>query len=194
MPKGKFTAFAETVCSVSDVLDAAISVGGNAAGLIPTHRQCSIEITNKCSNYTLRNPSLHTDSGSCTEPLPGTSIDPSKTGNALFTKTPNTARGAVGVFTYNLLNQSANASTEKIAVMFSVPYDYNLYSNWYAVGIFDKSVLCDHDLYYQMYNNTGTFERKKGGQSIEYRKDNVTIIATMTDTFQPVMHVEVKDN
>ncbi|XP_051245169.1 uncharacterized protein LOC127357044 [Dicentrarchus labrax] len=193
MPKGKkFTAFADTMCSASNVLDAAISVGGNAAGLIPTHRQCSIEITNKCSNYTLRNPSLHSDSGSCTEPLPLT-IDPSKTGNALFTKTPNTARGAVGVFTYDL-NQSTNASTEKIAVMFSVPYDYNLYSNWFAVGIFDKSVLCDHDLYYRMYNNTGTFDRKKGGQSIEYKKDNVTITAMMTDTFQPVLQVEVKDN
>ncbi|XP_051245173.1 uncharacterized protein LOC127357046 [Dicentrarchus labrax] len=174
-------------------VDAALTVGTEVAGLIPTHRQCSVLMTNKCSNYSLCNLSLHSDSGSCTEPLPLT-IDPSKTGNALFTKTPNTARGAVGVFTYNLLNQSTNASTEKIAVMFSVPYDYNLYSNWFAVGIFDKSVLCDRDLYYRMYNNTGTFDRKKAGQNIEYKKDNVTITAMMTDTFQPVLQVEVKDN
>ncbi|XP_033501544.1 uncharacterized protein LOC117268903 [Epinephelus lanceolatus] len=159
------------------------------ADLLPTHCQCSIEITNKSSNYTLCNPS-----GYCAKPLPP-SIDPTSSGNALFTKTANAARGAVGVFTYDLLDKSTKESTEKIAVMFSVPYDYNLYSNWYALGIFEKSKECDHNLYYHMYNNTDhTFVRKKAGLSVSHRKDRVAIMTSMADSYQPVMKIEVKDN
>ncbi|KAL7378179.1 hypothetical protein ABVT39_009868 [Epinephelus coioides] len=172
----------------------AVDAALRTADLLPTHRQCSIEITNKSSNYTLCNPSVYIVSGYCAEPLPP-SIDPTSFGNALFTKTANTARGAVGVFTYDLLDKSTKESTEKIAVMFSVPYDYNLYSNWYALGIFEKSKECDHNLYYHMYNNTDhTFVRKKAGLSVSHRKDRVAIMASMTDSYQPVMKIEVKDN
>ncbi|XP_027140882.1 bryoporin-like [Larimichthys crocea] len=170
-----------------------MAVGGEVAGLIPTHRECSIEITNTCSDYALCVPSVYVNSGSCAQSLPLT-IHPSSSGKALFTKTPNTARGAVGVFTYDLHDKS-NESTEKIAVMFSVPYDFNLYSNWYAVGIFDKSTECNYDLYHKMYNNTDiTFVRKNAGQGLSYKKHRVTILASMSDTHQPELKVEVKDD
>ncbi|KAG8006706.1 Bryoporin [Nibea albiflora] len=172
-----------------------MTVGVEVAGLLPTHRQCSVEVTNKCSNYDLCDPGVYSESGFCVETLPLT-LDPSSSGNALFTKTPHTARGAVGVFTYDLHDKSTKESTEKIAVMFSVPYDYNLYSNWYAVGIFDKSTECNHDLYHQMYNNNGTsFVRgKASGPCLKHKKNRVTIVASMSDSHQPVMKVEVKDD
>ncbi|XP_022603759.1 bryoporin-like [Seriola dumerili] len=178
----------------TDIMDTAMTVVSEVAGVLPTHRQCSIQITNKCSNYTLSFPSLHMNSGWCVEMLPPT-IDPSSVGKGLFSKTADTARGAVGIFTYDVLNKSTKESTEKIAVMFSVPYDFNLFSNWFAVGIFDKETQCDHDLYHNMYNNQeNTFARKKGGCCLSYKSDQITILATMSDSFQPDMKVEVSDS
>ncbi|XP_059204104.1 DELTA-sagatoxin-Srs1a-like [Centropristis striata] len=160
--------------------------------VIPTHRQCSIEITNKCSQYTLCNPSYFTESGSCAKPLPDR-IDSESSGSGLFIKTPNTARGAVGVFTYDLINKSTNKSTGKIAVMFSVPYDFNFHANWYAVGIFGMFKECNYDLYYQMYNDTdSTFVRSKAGHGIKHSHKGFTFTATMSDTYQPEMKVEVR--
>ncbi|KAM7386081.1 hypothetical protein PAMA_008957 [Pampus argenteus] len=180
--------------AATSVLDAAVSAS-QAAELLPTHRQCSIEIKNECSIYSLCNPRVYIDSGCCSTPLPP-HIDSSSSGSALFTKTPNTARGAVGVFTYDLLNKSTKKSSEKIAVMFSVPYDFNLYSIWYAVGIFDESKQCDYDLYNHMYNNTDkTFVRSKAtGGGLKHDDEKVTIMATMSDTYQPTMKVEVREH
>lgn len=57
--------------------------------------------------------------------------------------------------------------TEKISTMFSVPYDFNLFSNWYAVGLFDKSKECNHYLYYQMYNKTDNmFVKSKANDQV----------------------------
>ncbi|XP_023272034.1 DELTA-sagatoxin-Srs1a-like [Seriola lalandi dorsalis] len=178
----------------TDIMDTAISVASEVAGVLPTHRQCSIQIKNKCSNYTLSFPSLHINSGWCVEMLPPT-IDPSSDGKGLFSKTADTARGAVGVFTYDVVNKSTKEVTEKIAVMFSVPYDFNFYSNWFAVGVFGKDTKCDHDLYHNMYNNEeNKFSRKKGGCCVSYKNDRITILATMSDSFQPDMKVEVSDS
>uniref|UniRef100_A0A3Q0SQT7 Uncharacterized protein n=1 Tax=Amphilophus citrinellus TaxID=61819 RepID=A0A3Q0SQT7_AMPCI len=128
-------------------------------GLLPTHRQCSTEITSN-STYTLCNAWYS---------------------NSVFTMAPHAARGAVGIFTYELHNKSTQESTEKIAVMFSVPYDFNLSSNWFAVGIFQKTKECNYDLYYQMYNNTDSmFVRgKASGPSLTHKFSRVTILASI---------------
>ncbi|XP_032393462.1 bryoporin [Etheostoma spectabile] len=169
--------------------DAVISVGHDTIGW-STWRQCYITIINIGSENTLLNPCQYTDSGSCTQ-TPSPRIGPHSSGSALFTKTPYTAKGSVGILTYELQD-----STVQIAVMFSVPYDYNLYSNVYAVGIFDKSQECNYDLYYEMlYNPSTTFVRGEAkGPSLTYKGDRVTIVATMTDLSEAVINVEVKDN
>lgn len=112
-----------------------------------------------------------------------------------FTKTYGKARGAVGVFTYELFNPSKK-HTEIMAVMFSVPFDYNLYSNWFAAGIFDNCKICDKTLYDEMYNST---ERKfvrgeADGSSITYKGNDVTIMASMSNSGSAVMKVEVCDS
>ena len=138
---------------------------------------------------------FHTKSGSCTIPFPPT-IAPCTSGSAMFSKTPHAARGAVGVFTYDLLNKCTEKSSKKIAVMFSVPYDFNLYSNWYSVGLFDKCKECNYDLYCQMYHGSDrTFVRgKANGPGLTYKGNEVTIMATMSDTYQPVIKVQVSKN
>ncbi|CAK6980308.1 DELTA-stichotoxin-Hmg2b-like [Scomber scombrus] len=183
---------AEAVAAAAGVIGAAAAVGGAIGEIAPTHRQCTIEIRNECKDFGLCNPRMHFDSGGCAIPLLPL-IFPSKSDVAQFIKTPNTACGSVGVFTYDLLKTDADQSTEKIAVMFSVPYDFNMYSNLYAVGIFDKSKECNNDLYHEMCFKTGSsFVRGKAKDpGLIYKGDHVTLMATMSDSYQPVIKLQI---
>uniref|UniRef100_A0A3Q0T3Y0 DELTA-sagatoxin-Srs1a n=1 Tax=Amphilophus citrinellus TaxID=61819 RepID=A0A3Q0T3Y0_AMPCI len=155
---------------------------------VPTHRQCNIEIQNKSTMFTL----MHIVSGSCSSPLPPT-LSPYENGNALFIKKPHTACGAVAVFTYELQHVSTLQFSGRVAVMFSVPYDFNFYSNWYAVGVFDMDKACDQHLFDEMYNKSEQrFVRGKAkGPSLAYRGSYVSIRATMSDSYQPVLKVAI---
>ncbi|XP_071387936.1 DELTA-thalatoxin-Avl1a-like isoform X2 [Centroberyx affinis] len=159
-----------------------------------THRQCTIDIENGCSNYVLCSPRGFYRSGSCTKPLPLT-VGPSKSESAVFSKSPFRLTGAVGVITYDLLNNQTNEVAEKLAVMFSVPFDFNLYSNCYAVGIFDMSKDCDEKLFHEMYKNEQrSFIRGEAkGPYLTYRSHDINITATMTDTSKPVMKVQLSN-
>ncbi|XP_012711615.1 DELTA-sagatoxin-Srs1a-like [Fundulus heteroclitus] len=161
---------------------------------IPTHRQCKVEIQNKTSSFTLREPLVHLFSGNCESPLPPT-LRPTETGTALFVKTPHTACGSVAVFTYDILQESNRQDRGRLAVMFSVPYDFNIYSNWYAVGAFSKDKLCDEDLYREMYyaSQRGFVRGKAKGPSLTHKAGHVTIRASMSDSYQPVLKVELSD-
>ena len=90
-----------------------------------------IVIHNIVNNYSDHLIRFHLISGGCLKPLPF-EINPVTRDNAVFAKTGNTARGSIGVFTYDL-SLNGSDSTKKMAIMFSVPYDFNLYSNWHAV-------------------------------------------------------------
>ncbi|XP_075998794.1 uncharacterized protein LOC142992313 [Genypterus blacodes] len=180
--------------ALAGILGLGAAAGTAIAAVAPTHRQCTIEVTNKCSNYTLCNPSEYIVSGRCSIPLSQT-IQFSESASALFIKTPNTACGSVGVFTYDLVRNDTKRSHGKMAVMFSVPYDFNMHSNWYAVGIFYTTKSCDYDLYHQMYEGRErSFSRATAkGPSLQYNCKHVTIRANMSDTYQPVMKVEVAE-
>ena len=154
----------------------------NSQQISSIHKDCStVSITR-----------MYIESGSCAIPL-SPFIAPSKCDVVEFSKTPNTACGSVGVLTYDLLEEDTDQPTEKIAVMFSVPYDFNMYSNWYAVGIFEKSKECDHDLFNDMYYNTSpSFVRGKANSpALIQEGDRVKVMATMSDSYQPVMKVQV---
>ncbi|CAL8381812.1 unnamed protein product [Arctogadus glacialis] len=135
---------------------------------------------------------FHLKSGGCRKPLPF-EINPATSGNAVFAKTGNTARGSIGVFTYDL-SLNGSDSTKKMAVMFSVPYDFNLYSNWHAVGVFDSNKICDHELYSEMYyKNNSNFVRGKAADGIvEYKHRDVVIMASMSDSYTPYLRLKVK--
>lgn len=116
----------------------------------------------------------------------------------MFAKSVGAARGSVGVFTYNLVKAKSKDITGKMAVMFSNPYDFGSYSNWFAVGIFDKHTQCNKDLFHQMYNESKDHRFVRGkaadGSTLKVQKDQVTIMATMSDAFAPVIKVYVTDN
>ncbi|XP_039649802.1 bryoporin-like [Perca fluviatilis] len=165
-----------------------------------TYRKCTIEIENKCSEFTLCNPKVHIFSGTCESPLPPT-LAPSESGKAQFNKTSYSARGAVGVFTYDLQNKSEEECLEKVAIMFSVPFDYMLYSNVYAVGVFDNNKTCDGSLFEEMcYNKQSTHTLKEfvrgdaKGSSLTHKGRHVTLRATMSDSATSVVKVQVSSS
>ena len=67
--------------------------------------------------------------------------------NARKTKGP-TATGAVGVLAFKVKSDKPLT----LAVLFSVPFDYNLYYNWWNVKIYEGVRRADYDMYYEMYN------------------------------------------
>ncbi|XP_071387942.1 DELTA-sagatoxin-Srs1a-like [Centroberyx affinis] len=158
-------------------------------------RQCTIDIKNECTNYILSNPRMYLDSGRCVSPLPIT-LGPSASGSVQFTKIPFSMAGCVGVITYDLINNRTSQLTEKMAVMFHVPFNYTFYSNWYAVGIFDMSKNSEKKLYSEMYYNEElrSFIRSTaGGTGLTYESHDVTIKATMTKTPDSVITVQLKN-
>ncbi|XP_041865078.1 DELTA-sagatoxin-Srs1a-like [Melanotaenia boesemani] len=160
-----------------------------------TYRQCTINLHNKTTNYRMQDPLVYIVSGTSSEPLPP-ALDPSESGSALFIKTAYTACGSVAVFTYDLVEISSMQFLGCVAVMFSVPYDFHFHSNWYGVGMFSKDIPCDANLFNLMYEGEETtFVRgRASGPSLVYRGNDVTIRATMSDSYQPVLKVDVCDN
>ncbi|CAI5677904.1 unnamed protein product [Oreochromis niloticus] len=157
-------------------------------------RQSVIHITNKTEGYTFRDPSLHLVRGLCQIPLPA-KLEPSESGNALFSKTGGTTCGSVGVFTYDLYDSATNRADKKIAVMFSVPFDYSLYSNWYAVGVFDKATNCDYDLFCKMYhsNERGFVRGNADGHDLTHTVDDITVKSSMTNSSVATLKVDVRN-
>lgn len=122
-------------------------------------------------------------------------VGPCSAASAQFNKITGAATGAVGVFVYDLFNADMNDCSHIMAVMYSVPYDRNLYSNWFAVGIFDRQNNCDYNLYNMMYNgNEDNFVRAKAdGSCISYEGDYVIVSASMSDSGEAVLRVDVSD-
>ncbi|KAM9346057.1 DELTA-stichotoxin-Hcr4b-like [Symphorus nematophorus] len=173
-----------------------LSIGSTISKLIPTQRKCTVELANESSNYTLRNPRVYVASGRCTSPLP-TSIPPSSTGEASFVKPHIIPRGCSGIFTYDLLNNLTKSSSYKIAVLFSVPFDCNLKSNVYAVGVYEIRKECNQALFQEMSKSENAEEFVSGkakGPSLTHQSQDVTIMATMSDCYEPIMKVQVCDD
>uniref|UniRef100_A0A3B1IQE4 Bryoporin-like n=1 Tax=Astyanax mexicanus TaxID=7994 RepID=A0A3B1IQE4_ASTMX len=183
--------------AVAPALFAGASLFGTSAEqisrAIKTGRNVTIQITNYSDKYTLDNPRTYTYSGYCHSP-PQPTIKKNTQEVCSFTKTAYTACGSVGVLTYQILNDDKRCIGE-LAIMFSVPFNYNHYENLFAMGIFDPNHPCDRDLYKMMYyKEGGNFKREKGtGCSMTYTKEKILLKGTMSPQGQSVMKVELWD-
>uniref|UniRef100_A0A0E9WXH3 Uncharacterized protein n=1 Tax=Anguilla anguilla TaxID=7936 RepID=A0A0E9WXH3_ANGAN len=150
-------------------------------------RSVVINLNNNTS-YMLINPQVYTYSGYCYVP-PQPSVEKRKTEVCSFGQTKGTACGAVGVLTYDITEDRKKKAVERLAIMFSVPFNYNHYENWFALGLSDIDQACDHSLYNRMYYNTGSFKRERAtGSEISFRSGKFILRGTMS----PVAKAEIK--
>ncbi|TNN42067.1 DELTA-thalatoxin-Avl1a [Liparis tanakae] len=154
-----------------------------------------IEITNLTDAYCLTDPN-----GKCYRP-PQPSVRPQKTEECSFCKTTISVMGTVGVLTYDLFKRQGGCTKEKVAIMFSVPYNYIKYENCLAIGIYADDKKCDEALYKEMYydheksdSEKHGFVRKKAEDGgLNFKGSSLDIKATMSPVEQSVMKVEVWD-
>ncbi|XP_029977995.1 DELTA-sagatoxin-Srs1a-like [Sphaeramia orbicularis] len=162
---------------------------------LTTNRNCTVEVTNVTSRYCLTNPKVYMESGFNFSP-PQPTVRSTMTEVCSFTKDDNTATGAAGVFTYEMYEMQTHKCTEVLAVMFSVPFDFNIYSNWLGLGIFDRSKACDEKLFNSMYHDkdcVGFVRQKSDGSGLLYTGSTVDLRATMSSEGKAIIKLEVYD-
>ncbi|XP_042361541.1 bryoporin-like [Plectropomus leopardus] len=161
---------------------------------LTTNRNCTIEITNVNSSYCLINPKVYMSSGFCHHP-PQPTIN-NKTEVCSFTKDDNTATGAVGLLTYDLFCMRSRVCSKRMAIMFSVPYDRNLYKNRLAIGVVEHTRACDKSLYNQLYDGKDLTDFTRSdthGCGLEYKTEHVELRATMSSIGKAIVKVELYD-
>uniref|UniRef100_A0A3P8TGP0 Uncharacterized protein n=1 Tax=Amphiprion percula TaxID=161767 RepID=A0A3P8TGP0_AMPPE len=162
---------------------------------LTTNRNCTIEITNVSGSYCLINPKVYMSSGFCQHP-PQPTVRPTKTEVCSFTKDGNTATGAVGLLTYDLFHMQSRVCSDRMAIMFSVPFDHNLYKNRLSVGVVETSRACDKHLYDQLYDgkDLSNFARSEtSGGGLEYQATYVDLRATMSSIGKAIVKMELYD-
>ncbi|KAK9535394.1 hypothetical protein VZT92_007777 [Zoarces viviparus] len=164
---------------------------------VRSKRSVTIEIGNVTNNYCLINPKVYLENGETYNP-PQPTVRPLKTEVCTFSKSGGKATGSIGVLTYDLFERSQNDYIETLAIMFSVPWDYNLYKNWFAVGLYKKGRNCDKALYKEMYyekkqHELGFVREEAVGSGINYVGQYLDVKATMSPLENSIMKVEVWD-
>lgn len=127
---------------------------------------------------------------------PQPTVRSTKTEICSFTKDDYTASGTVGVLTYELFDVRTKKCNEVMAVMFSVPFDYNLYKNQLALGVFEHTRACDEKLYEHMYESkdfTNFVRHESNGSGLKYEGRVVDLRACMSDEGRAIVKLEVYD-
>ena len=100
-------------------------------------------------------------------------------------KTKGSARGVVGVVAYYV-----QPIRSTIAVMFSVPFDYGLYQNWWNVKLYYGKRRADYKIYEEMYYRANPFpadgwrERNLGS--------NCKVRGSTSSSGQPTLEIHVQ--
>ncbi|XP_047665674.1 tereporin-Ca1-like [Tachysurus fulvidraco] len=185
-----------TNSSASSRIEYGVSLRGtnidNISRGIGTTRNVSIQITNFTDSYTLSNPRTHTSRGYCHNP-PQPTVAKKTSEACSFTKTSSTACGCAGVLAYKILNDEKHFVGE-LVIMFSVPFNYDWYKNYLAVGIYENQVFCNYDLFSEMYYKEGTFTREMAtGSEVMYSGRGICVKGTMSPASNSIIKVEFRD-
>ncbi|XP_053545854.1 DELTA-sagatoxin-Srs1a-like [Bombina bombina] len=154
-------------------------------------RSVGIELINRTKSITLNFKSSFCESGHMLSP-PSSTVSPGSKEICIFVKTPGTACGSVGLIVYHFQRNS-------LVVMFSNPFDRNIFSTICGVWITDETVQADHGLFNDLYYDkmpSLSFQRLVVGrdtQALEVSKDNVVVKATMSDDYKAILKLEITD-
>ncbi|XP_028928675.1 DELTA-thalatoxin-Avl1a-like [Ornithorhynchus anatinus] len=155
-------------------------------------RCVGIEVTNR-TDKELHSARTYCFSGHTHLP-PGPVVRPGTKENCVFVKTSGTARGSVGLLVYKI------GGDLNLAILFSNPYDYNLYYVEFAVAIFEQDlealqldVLYDH-IYNERKVGSIKFIKRKLGyvqEPLVLKEKGFQVSATMSNDAKSVIKVHV---
>jgi len=141
------------------------------AGDVMHDRRCALSFSNE-GGHNLSNPRWYFFSGG-THSAIYPQISGGITSLNLFLKTPWALRGSVGVLTYDI-----DSTDYKVAIMWDVPFDRNLYDNKFNMKVYPKSFGTGRDMYNQMYKYAGPWHARGWHERTEY---GVHMRGVMTD-------------
>nr|XP_025976305.1 DELTA-thalatoxin-Avl1a-like [Dromaius novaehollandiae] len=158
-------------------------------------RSVLIEITNNVEHVTLRNPRSYCFSGHSHHPPP-VQIPPGTVGKCIFVKRSYSLRGSVGVLVYE-------ADTFSLAIMFSNPFDYNLYYIEFGLKLTPSNQQLQNmeELFRNMMETTPpqeltTFQKMKLSHSqapLQVTMDNIRVTATMSNAAKAVLTILLEE-
>ncbi|XP_067399130.1 DELTA-thalatoxin-Avl1a-like [Emydura macquarii macquarii] len=160
-------------------------------------RCVGIQITNNTENVTLEKPRFYCFSGHVkNDPEP--QIPPGSSESCVFEKTSYTARGSVGVLSYE-----SDAFT--LAIMFSNPYDRNIYYSEFALELFPgrKHFESMERLYQYMYSDGPPFkcesfrrmeltDTQKGELNVS--NEEIQVKVTISNGNKAIIKVQIEKN
>ncbi|XP_078507302.1 uncharacterized protein LOC144767797 [Lissotriton helveticus] len=160
---------------------------------ISSTRCVGIEIANATKSLTLKSPKTFCESGYNSIP-PAPTIHPGETRNCVFVKKQLAPTGSVGLLTYDCGNLT-------LCLMFSNPFDYNLYDICYALYIYKDDMQYSglgelyKEMYYKMSPNKA-FARaqlSKSAQSLELHVEGYRAMATMSNDCRAILKLRIED-
>jgi len=143
-------------------------------------RNCAVAVAN-IGGSKLINPHYYLRSG-MTKASPPYEVDIGYTSLNLFINTFVIGTGSVGVLSYDI-----EGTDHKVAMLWSMPYNWLLYDAWFNVKVYPKSYATDSHMYKQMYNY-GPWKAMSWEERIEY---GVHVRATMTNSKDSKLQVYV---
>ena len=146
------------IATIGLLLSGASELGGLLRVLLDTLSAVQRAIAIGINNYLeqdLQNPSFYIFSGKID--YAALIVEAKHCGGAGAGKTAGpVATGAVGLLAYEIAGID-----HRFVIMYSVPFDYGLYKNWFKLSIVPNSVPIDQALYEDMYYDYGKLTQGK---------------------------------
>ncbi|CAG8705454.1 5428_t:CDS:2, partial [Funneliformis mosseae] len=147
-------------------------------------RKVAITIKNLSPHVTLEKPEVYIDSGTSNYGLPMKQLTSDKGLVWGARKIAGFTGGTVGVIVYHLKDRN-----ESLAFMWSVPFNYGFYSNWWNLKVFKGRVRANQALYDRMYH-----ELPHEGDNNIYRgilNSDLLYSGTMGNSGTPTIEIEI---